>query len=653
LGTLISALRNWRQGRAGVAALLLVLAACGGGAPPVGPVTGPDDAANQGGVLTIGVVQEPTSFLASGIIDSMISSFAVNAPVAEGLLWYRSKEETANAKTLADFWRPGLAREVPTLQNGDVKTSGCRSVTFDGRGMTPAMCVTWKLRDGVLWHDGTHFSAHDVCATMQFYWLRYRTHNPTAIGGTSGFDQIIDCTEDSQTQATISFRSTYGAYLGLGVGVYGILPAALVENAFRHNTDLERTPQTVDLRIGSGAPDAWRGTETLDRMIDGTGPYVFQRYAAGKEIVLVRNRHYWDVKHQPHLDKLVFKMVSDVKSQFDQARAGEIDVGLDYRLGLLRELEATARDGHLRVLTTPDSGAEKIDLNLCDNHRQLCGPQATPSPFTADRRVRRALLEGIDRNAIVQTIAGGRTVVPPDSWISVGEGFIRDPRVPTTGYDPQDARRILDAAGYRPSPACHGGRGRADSAGRCMDLTFVTTSDNPARSQTQIAVQANLEALGIYTQLSTVRASRLVGGFADGGLLSTHAFQLAMYFQNGSPEADTWYGMYHADCGGGCPENNQIPSSATGGAGGNFTGEDNPLVDRAFEEGRTTVDLAARARAYRQAEEQLAQDLPEIPLYQQVTVTSVSSRVGGVQPTDQSWTFNSYDWYCIGGRCQA
>ena len=632
---------------------MLALSACSGETPATGGSTGPDSPATQGGVLTLGLIQEPTSFLASGITDSMISSFAVDAPIVEGLLWYRSKEETARARTLADVWRPALAREVPTVENGDVRTTGCRPVSVDGRTTVPAMCVTWKLRSGVLWHDGTRFSAHDVCATMQFYWLRYRDHNPTAVGGTSGYDQIIGCAEDSPTQATVSFRSTYGAYLGLGVGVYGILPARLLENAFRSDADLERTPQSVDLRIGSGAPDAWHGTATLDRTIDGTGPYVLQSYAPAKEIVLVRNRHYWDPTHRPHLDRLVFKVVSDATSQLHQATAGEIDVGLDYRLNLLPQLDEVARQGRLRVMTIPDSGVEKIDLNLCDNHRQMCGPQATPSPFTADARVRRAMLEAIDRERIVRTIAGGRTMVPQDSWIDLGEEFIRDARVPTTRYDPQDARRILDAAGYRLSSACHGGRGRADSSGRCMDLSYVTTSDNPTRSQTQIAVQADLEAIGIHTELSMVKAGRLVGGFADGGLLSTHAFQLAMYFQNGSSEPDVWYGLYHADCGGACPERNQIPSPANRGAGGNVTAEDDPLVDRAFDEGRSTVDLAARAEAYRRAEEQLARDLPEIPLYQQVTVISVSTRVGGVQRQDHAWTFNSYDWYCLGGRCQA
>jgi peptide/nickel transport system substrate-binding protein len=639
------------RGLAMVLAATLTAACAGGGAPAV-PDTGPTDPGNQGGTATIGVTQEPTSFLAAGITDSMSFSFAVDSPIVEGLLWYRSKDETARARSLADFWRPDLATTVPTVENGLVRTGGCPAVTLHGSPVQPGMCVTWRLRPGVVWHDGSAFGAHDVCATMQFYWLRYGTHNPTAVGGTSGYDRLVGCTEDSPLQATLSFRSPYGAYLALGSGTYGILPAHQLETAFAHDTDLERTAQTVDLRRGSGNPSAYQGTDTLDHLIVGTGPYVLQRDEPAHQIVLVRNRRYWDPQRQPHLDRLVFKVVSDVHSQLDQVRAGEVDVGLDFRLAFLAELDGLARSGRVRLLTIPEAGAEKIDLNLCDTARGRCGPQATPSPFTADVHVRHAMLAGINREAIVRTIARGQTVIPQDSWIHLGAEFIRDPKVPTTGYDPDAANRMLEQAGYHLSPSCHDGRGRADAAGRCMDLTLVTTSGNAARDQTQLAVQSDLERLGIFTQLSTVKAARLVGGFADGGLLNTHTFQMAMYTIVGSADPDTWYGAYHGDCGGTCPADDQIPSRANQGAGGDVTGESDPEVDRAFDQGRTEVTLAARARAYMRAEELLAADLPELPLYQQVSVMSVTSRLLGVRRNDNAWTFNSAEWYCLGGRCQ-
>jgi peptide/nickel transport system substrate-binding protein len=464
---------------------------------------------------------------------------------------------------------------------------------------------------------------------------------------------VIDCREDSPTQATLSFKSTYGGYLSLGSGVYGILPATQLENAFRGDTDLERTPQTVDLRTGSGAPDAYHGTDTLDRIIVGTGPYVLERYEPATSITLVRNRHYWDRAHQPHLDRVIFKVVSDVKSQLDQAKAGEIDVGLDYRLAVLPDLDDVARLGRLTVQTIPESGAEMIDFNMCAGARGLCGAQARLDPVTADIRFRQAVIRAIDRRRIVRTIAQGQTVVPQDSWIYLGEEYIRDRSIPTTGYDPAAARRILDAAGYRLSDACHGGRGRADPQGHCIDLDFVTTSGNPARAQAQVAIQSYLEQVGVFTNLSTVKAGRLFGSFADGSVLYTHRYDLAMYAQTGSPEPDGWYSLYHSDCRGACPDEDQIPSAANHGQGQNASAEDDPAVDRAFDEGRATVDLAQRTAAYRRAEAALAADLPQIPLYQQVVVNSHTPKLLGMQRNDRVWTFNVDDWYCVAGRCQA
>ena len=334
----------------------------------------------------------------------------------------------------------------------------------------------------------------------------------------------------------------------------------------------------------------------------------------GKDIILVKNKKYWDTSHQPHLDKIIMKFIADTQSQLAQASSGEIQYGMDYRLALLADLLNVAKGGKLKVETIPESGAEKIDLNLCDNAKGLCGDQATKSPFTADVKVRQAIIKAIDRQSIVKTIASGETVVPADSWIYLGAEFIKTTpdQDPTTAYDPAAAKTLLDEAGYKLSPSCHGGAGRADSSGRCLDLGFVTTSGNTARMNAQIAIQAQLQAVGIFTNLSTVKSGKLFGGFADGGLLYTHQFQMAMYTNTLSTpaEPDSWFSGYHADCGGTCAQFNQIPSSANSGQGQNDTGEDNPQVDHFFDQGRSSVDLTVRAKAYKSAESLLAKDPP-------------------------------------------
>jgi peptide/nickel transport system substrate-binding protein len=648
---------RWRvAGIAGVAAM--AVAACGGGGGQGTSSSSPSGSTvsgvASGGTLNIGLVQEPTSFLAAGITDSMTYSYAVDAPVSEGLLWYRSVDETADAKTQADFWQPWLATEVPTTQNGDVKTSGCKD-------STAKMCVTWKLRTGVKWHDGSTFSAKDVCDTFKFWWLQWKDRNPTAILTTSGWDHVSSCDDSNPGVAVVNYAQTYGPYLGLGSGVYGIMPAKQLEAAFVAKNgagdDLAKVPQTVDLGAGSGNSAAFKGTDTLDRIINGTGPYVLQKYEPTKDIILVRNKNYWNKQHMPHLDQITFKVLAGTAAQLTAAKAGSIDFGLDYRLRYLKDLINESSNGKLKVETIPESGAEKIDLNMCDAAKGLCGATAKKSPYLADKSIRHAILQGINRQQIVDTLASGKTVVPQDSWIYLGSEFIKDSSIPTTAYNPGAANAALDAAGYKVAPNCDGGKTRAFKDGSCINLDIATTSGNTAREDAEPLIASDLQAIGIHvnTPYKNVTSGKLFGSFADGGVLYTHTFDMAMYTNTlSSPaEPDSWYPGYHADCGGACPALSQIPSAANKGQGQNATGENDPQVDKLFDDAKNTIDLAQRTKLYKQIEALLAADLPEIPLYQQVGVNSYSVKLQGLQRNDLVWTYNAYDYWCTGGNCQA
>ena len=643
-------------------AVTMFIAACGGGSGGGGSSSSAASAtqnpnAVSGGTLNMGVWQEPSSFLAAGITDSLTFSYLIDAPVTEGLLWYRSTNETSSAKSLADYWAPDLATEVPTTSNGDVKTSGCANPQAK-------MCVTWKLRRGVRWDDGSTFGPNDVCDTFQLFNLKYGTsNNPTALLSTSGWDQTIKCTADtSKYTAVVDFKSIYAPYLDLGSGVYGILPAAVLDKAFASNVSIEK--QTNNFDFTSMNPDAFKGSSTLDLAIDGTGPYVFQSYTQGKEIDYVINKHYWNKAHMPHIKTLRFVIESDLTSEVNAAKAGDIDMAYDLRLFNLQGLiqASTASSPKFKVQTIPDSGAEKIDLNLCANDGNLCdNPAVNKNPYTADLTIRKAMLMGINRQAIVDNQAAGKTVIPRDSWMYLGEEYLDDPSIPTTHYDKAGANKLLDDAGYSRNAKCgnapDGQPYRLYKDGTCIKVTIGTTKGNPSREATEVLIANDLAAIGINvaTPYSNEKAGAFFGSFSGGGPLYTHAFELGMYTNTLSApaEPDSWYAGYHGDCGGSCPSQNQIPSTANGGNGQNDTGINNAQLDSDFDNGRTTVNLAQRTHYYKDAEKILASMIPEIPLYQQVTVDSYSTKLQGLRDNDLVWDYNSYDWYCTGGNCQA
>ena len=639
---------------AALAALLLCAVSCSS-SPAATP------APSNGGALTIGVWQSPSSFLDAGITAASATGYLIDAPVQEGLLWYRSTADTQRATSPAGYWTPDLATEVPTTANGDVRTSGCS---------TPhaAMCVTWKLRSGIRWHDGSTFSSHDVCDTFRFHWLDYGAKgksNPTAHVTTAGWDQVLGCSEAGATTAVIDFATEYGAYLSLGSGVYGVMPASILDRALSQGTDLASMAVTLDLRRGSGNTQAFSGTTTVDATLDGTGPFVVQSAAPGKQLTLVANRNYWNSAAGPHLQRVVFVDQGDIATETTNVMSGAIQVGLDLRLGALTQLQHAAASGGaiFRLDTVPEPAAEKIDLNVCAASAGLCdNPKADESQYTADPVVRRALLMAIDRTTIMKTLTAGRSLVPRDAWMYLGASYLGTESIPATRFDRSGANALLDSSGYKRDPKCgtapDGGAYRAWKDGSCLVVNLGTTSDDATRVMLESLVQADLQLAGIRVPAPftpNLPAVRFFDAYADSGPLYTHAFDMADYALGTSlpGEPSTLAPSYHADCGGACPEENQIPSAGNAGAGDNVSGIRDAMLDAALDKGGATVDPAQRLAAYRQAQQRLATLIPEIPMYQQIAVNTFTTKLQGVSENELVWDDSIASWYCTGGSCQA
>src|ERR1700730_12208103 len=250
----------------------------------------------------------------------------------------------------------------------------------------------------------------------------------------------------------------------------------------------------------------------------------------------------------------------------------------------------------------------------------------------------------IDKQRMGEILLEGRTMVPPDSWICIGlSAWCADPSVPTTKYDPAGAKRLLDDAGYKVKTSGSDRGYRAFKDGTTISINLVTTSGNTLREQQEVQVAYDLQAIGIKVPMpfKNPTAGKLYGAFAALGVLFNHTFDMAMY-TNMAPggEPDYWYGAHVCD---------QIPTAANGGVGQNDVQECNPAVDAAFKAGRNTVSLPERKQAYVNAQKALAADLPEIPLYQHVTVNAYNSKLGGYKGNTDVWLNNAGDWYLIGG----
>ncbi len=588
----------------GVAGVLL--AACAGGT-----TTTTSGSPKSGGTVTVASWQEPDTLLAAGITDSMTHAYADVNPVMEGLLRGKAVVDVPKNPKIADYWEPQLATNVPTVENGDVKVNG---TTMD---------VTWKLRHNVKWHDGMPFTSKDVKSTFDFWWVKYKDKNPTPVISTSGWDQVTGVDTPDDFTAVVHFKSIFGPYLGFGAGPYGILPDHLLQQVWAKSGDI--TKEKLNIAI----PGGFNGSDTMDKWMVGTGPFMFKEWVTGDHMTLVKNPHWWG-SHQPYLDTITVKFEPDTNTQLADLRTNTIDMGLDFRAALLSPLS------HLDQVTTtilPDSGAEKIDLNL-------------HNAFLQDKAVRQAILMGIDRQKIVDTLLESKTTVPPDSWLCLGTGgWCQDPSAKHTQFDPAAAKTLLDNAGYKVDAKNCGSGFRSSPAGaptngKCLEVKLVTTSGNALREQQEVVIASDLKLVGIkVTQpFNNPRAGKLFGAYSNGGVLYTHIFDMAMYTNTyGAPaEPDGFYAGYHSS---------QIPTDANGGNGQNDTFTNDPRVDAAFTKGRAAVAQADRKQAYVDAQKALADIIPEVPLYQQLTVIAYNKKLVGFKGNDFFWMNNAEDWY--------
>ena len=579
----------------------VVLAACA----PTSNAT--NTSIKPGGKVTVASWQEQDSLLACNITAAQSHACAYVNPAMEGLLTVKANQDVPTNPKLSDYWGPELATEVPTLENGDVRVSGDR------------MDVTWKLRRGVKWHDGVALTSKDLKSTFDFWWLKYRDKNPTPLVSTSGWDQVDSVDTPDEYSAIVHFKSVYAAYLSLGTGPYGILPDHLLQQVWAKTGNITTDKVTVNI------PGGYNGSDTLDKVMVGTGPFMFKEWVTGDHLTLVRNPQWWGGGGRPYLNEIRVKFDADPNSELNELRTNTIDMGLDLRPSLLPPL---SRLNDVTTVTILDSASEHLDINLHNT-------------FLKDVTLRKAILTAIDRQKIVDTLLLGKTTVPPDAWMCIQTGaWCLDPNARHTQYDAAAANKLLEDAGYKmqSSGACKGFR--TDPQGRCVALHLITTT-LPLREEQEVVIAADLASIGIEVikPFANVPASRMFGSCTSGGIIYSHNFDLAMYTNNYSYPAEPdslAYTAYHSS---------QIPTDANGCVGQNTTYVSDPQLDQALDQARLSVKLSDRKDKYIVAQRRLADLIPEIPLYQAVDVEAYNKKLAGYKGNEFWWMNQTADWY--------
>ncbi len=492
---------------------------------------------------------------------------------------------------------PWLAEEIPTVENGGVSAD--------------LTSITWTLKEGLLWSDGTALTSEDV----KFTW-EYCTAEGGGCAQNEKYGGIVSVDTPDERTVVVRFAGPkpfpYTAFVGA--------QAPILQKA-----------QFADC-LGSKAPGC---TEENFYPI-GTGPFVVTDFRPNDVITLAANEHYRD-PDKPAFASVVFKGGGDAAAAGRSVlETGEFDYAWNLQLApdVLANMQAVGKG---QIVSGFGTLVERIMVNLSDPSAAHGDRRATvdhPHPFLSDKSVRQALSMAIDRPLLVEIGYGdaGRVtcnVLPaPEIYASSANNACQT-------QDIAGANALLDQAGW-----ARGADGVRAKEGIRLSILYQT-STNAVRQDFQALIKQWWSEIGVETELRNIDASVFFGG--DPG--SPDTFQkffsdIEMYannFDGTDPEAY----MSNWSCA-------QIPAPENQWQGNNMPRYCNPAYDALVDEMQRTGALEKRAELAKAMNDMLMQDYVMIPLVDRGRVSAHSNSLGGVVlNTWDSELWNAADWHRI------
>ena len=494
---------------------------------------------------------------------------------------------------------PWLVEEIPTVENGGVAED--------------LTSITWKIKEGILWSDGTPFTAEDVKFTAE-----YCLNEEMGCNAISYLTDVESVEVIDDLTAKINFGVPkpfpYGPFVGAEIPV---LQKAQFEDC-----------------MGAKAQEC---TEQNFAPI-GTGAYKVTDFKANDVVVYEINENYRD-PDKPYFSQVIFKGGGDAAA----AARSVLETGeMDYAWNLQIEpqiLDSMAAAGKGKVVTAYGTSVERLMVNftnpdpaLGDLRSVWSEADPNPHPFLTDPVVRQALSMAIDREAIATQLygAGGK---PTCNVLPAPEVYASTANDGCLVQDIEGANALLDEAGIVDSD----GDGIREKDGVPLQILYQT-STNSVRQSTQALVKQWWEQIGVGSELRNVDA----GVFFGGDPSSPDTFQkffadIEMYTNNFSGTDPESY-MANWLC-------SEIPTPDNQWIGNNMPRWCNADYDALVAQMAETAGLEDRAELAKQMNDMLMQIFVMIPLVHRGDVSAHSVTLEGVRMnTWDSELWNIADW---------
>jgi peptide/nickel transport system substrate-binding protein len=521
-------------------------------------------------------------YLSSGVKDTEASAI-----VLEPLASYDEK----------GAMEPRLAVEVPTLENG---------------GMAKDLkSITWKLKSGITWSDGTPLTADDVVFTADYC---------LAPGG--GCSKLANFADVEKVEAIapltvkVSFKNPkpvpYGPFVG---GETPILQKAQFKDCL-------------------GAKAASCTKENFAPI--GTGAFKVAEFKANDSIRYLANDKYRDPA-KPAFASVTLKGGGDPAS----AARAVLETGeFDYAWNTQVEpeiLERMVKAGKGQIIVAFGNYLERMHFNFSNSRpdagdkRSVYDDGKNPHPVLSDPAMRRALALAIDRQLLVDTGYGtsGKVtcnIVPaPEVYVSTAVDWCKTP-------DLEKANKILDEAGW-----VKGRDGIRVKNGVRASLLYQT-STNSVRQATQALIKQMWGDIGVETELRNIAGSVFFGADPSSPDTSQKFFadieMFAWTYVGTDPESNL--------AGSTCKD---IPSPKNNWLGTNFSRYCTPAYDKLAAELGQTAEPAARATLVKKMNDMLVEDGVMIPLIYRGRISAITKKLTGHR--HNAWDvelWNIADW---------
>ena len=493
---------------------------------------------------------------------------------------------------------PYLAAEIPTLANGGVAED--------------LKSITWKLKPGLLWSDGTPVTAADAVFTWE-----YCTHPEGGCAQAAKFVGVTSVEALDDLTIKISFSDPKpNPYLPL-VGAQ----SPIIQKAQFAECLGAKAPECTAANFGP----------------IGTGPFKVVEFRTNDVISLEANPNYRDPA-KPRFATMTFKGGGDAEGAGRAVlETGEFDYAWNLQLAptvINKMVEA----GKGQALSAFGTLVERIEVNMTNPSPSLPeGERSTakhPHPFLSDPAVRKALSMAIDRELLVE-VGYGRAGRPTCDLVP-GPDLYAAKNTSCLQQDIAGANKLLDDAGW-----VKGADGVRAKDGVRLSMLYQT-STNAVRQDFQALIKQWWSEIGVEAELKNVSASVFFGG--DPG--SPDTFQkfyadVEMYANNfDGTDPESYLGAYLC---------NKAPRPETQWQGENINRFCDPAYDALHAELTRTAEPEKRREIAIKLNNMLTVDSNVIiPLVDRGRVSAHSNSLGGViLNTWDSELWNAADWYRI------